>query len=407
MSRILIVTSGPLCENPRPQKEASSLAAIGHDVTVLTVRTTSSAEAADLGLMANAMFRRETVDMAEGFATSAKTIFARRLRVWLARKAARLGWESAATLGPTNVMLDHAVRYRADLTIVHTEGPLWVGTQLIGLGRAVAADIEDWHSQDLRPEDRRGRPIRLLRSVERTLLQRAAYCSTTSDALSDALHACYGGPRPIVIGNTFPLQADPGTRNTAIPSFFWFSQTIGPGRGLEPFFQAFAAMRAPANVVLLGTLRADFRAHLLALLPPPKRAAITFLKVVPPEALPSVIARHDIGLALEQRAICNRDLTVTNKILQYLNAGLAVVATNTTGQREVLSRALGSGLLIDLNDPGAVATVLDQLAAEPKRVATMGAAARAAAENYYCWEKTAPMLLDQVTRSIAAAHAPR
>jgi len=47
----------------------------------------------------------------------------------------------------------------------------------------------------------------------------------------------------------------------------------------------------------------------------------------------SRIAEHDIGFAGEMPHCRSRDLTVTNKILQYLLAGLAVVASGTAGQR--------------------------------------------------------------------------
>jgi len=42
----------------------------------------------------------------------------------------------------------------------------------------------------------------------------------------------------------------------------------------------------------------------------------------------SRIAEHDIGFAGEMKHCRSRDLTVTNKILQYLLAGIAVVAGN-------------------------------------------------------------------------------
>ena len=123
---------------------------------------------------------------------------------------------------------------------------------------------------------------------------------------------------------------------------------------------------------------------------------------MPPSLLASLIARHDIGLALEQAFIVNRDLTITNKILQYLNAGLAVVASDTAGQREVLARAPGAGMIVSLFQTDELAGHLDGLLRDRPRIATMGEAARRAAEETYCWEKEAPNLLAAVRKALEA-----
>lgn len=398
-ARILIITNGHLCRNPRPLKEATTLGRAGYDVTVLGVRNHAASEATDAALLRTAPFRRLTVDLlpAAGSAPLAEraAVFARRLRLRLARAAAsRFGWPSMESLGPASALLRAATRHAADLTLVHNEVPHWVGTRLLAAGHHVAADIEDWHSEDLLPDARAGRPLPLLRTTERTLLHAAAFTSTTSQVLAGALQARYGGRRPIVLSNSFPLQPDPRTGPCGDPpAFFWFSQTLGPGRGLEEFLAAWTRTARPSRLVLLGELHAGYRARLLAPLPPARRGEVTFLPLVPPAALPAVIARHDIGLALEQSASLSRDLTITNKILQYLNAGLAVVATPTAGQREVLSRAPDAGRLVAFADPAAAAADLDAVLADRTALVRHQAAARRAAAAFYSWEREAPVLI--------------
>src|SRR6185369_12705024 len=102
--------------------------------------------------------------------------------------------------------LRRARAFPADLTIVHNEVAHCVGVRLLDAGRRVAADIEDWHSEDLLPQDRLRRPLALIRATECALLQRAAHTTTTSHALASGLQARYGGQRPEVISNSFPLQ---------------------------------------------------------------------------------------------------------------------------------------------------------------------------------------------------------
>jgi glycosyltransferase involved in cell wall biosynthesis len=380
------------------------LSAAGFDVTVTSIANTERFEEYDRELLRDAPFKRIALDRLSRRTPDRLAAFAERGLAWLACRAVRMGIESPVSLGPYHALRRLAINTPADLTIVHAELPFLIGASLIERGRRVAADFEDWHSRDLLPASRSTRPLRLLEKTERLLIQRSVYTSAPSEAMAAALQTAYGGKRPIVIPNTFPLQPAPGPlpRNSP-PSFFWFSQTIGEGRGLEPFLVAWALAREASQVCLLGDISDSFRETLVGLVPEGKRASLRFLPITSPGALPSVIASHDIGLALEPESPESRYLTATNKIFQYLNAGLAVLATPTAGQREVMFRVPDSGLVIDLGAPGPLAGQLDALLAQPGRLKAMGAAAREGAVMYFSWERSAPKLVDGVTAALRAA----
>jgi glycosyltransferase involved in cell wall biosynthesis len=385
MPRILIVTSGNPTRNPRPLKEADALARAGFDVTLLNPRSHDRFDALDDALVRSRQFAHETVSTPPGGLA--------RFRRWLLRRAVRYGIQSVHALGEPAALERRARQIAADLTIVHNEVPHWIGARLLASGGRVAADFEDWYSEDLRVEDRKGRPIALLRRIERQLLRHASYATTTSQALADALQRRYEGNRPAVITNAFPLQPRPrAARSEHLLSFFWFSQTIGPGRGLELFLQAWLKMSVPTRLVLLGHSQSEFERQFRAAMNAEQHSRFAVLPLVSPEELPDVIARHDIGLALEQRDIPSRDLTITNKILQYLNAGLAVVATDTTGQKEVLSGSKTAGIFARLDEPLALAAELDRLVSDRAALQERQRAARKLAEEVYCWEKEAPKL---------------
>lgn len=398
---ILIVSGAALSRNPRVLKEATTLADAGHDVTVLTLRNHAAAEDFDRAIMATARFKRIVVDVAPAPGASPTGVFMRRLRAAVARRVAGVfKRESIETIGPGGELLAIARKQPADLVIGHTEVGLWVAAQLLAEGRKVAADIEDWHSEDLPPEDRVGRPVRLLRETERRLLKNGAYATTTSAALAQALQEDAGSPRPAVVGNTFPLQTDPRQPPPNDPAvFFWFSQTLGPGRGLEDFLAAWSRTSQPSRVVLLGEDRHGYRETLRASVPHSHQTRLTFHDLVPPDLLPGLIARHDIGLALETPLSRNRDLTITNKILQYLNAGLAVVATPTAGQREVLAHGPEAGVFLG-SDPAANARLLDELLSDRARLQARQQAARRLAETRYCWELDRQVLLALVNKAL-------
>jgi glycosyltransferase involved in cell wall biosynthesis len=138
--------------------------------------------------------------------------------------------------------------------------------------------------------------------------------------------------------------------------------------------------------------------------PAPRRERLAWRGLVPPDALSALLVEQDVGLALEPSSPANKDLTISNKILQYLNAGLAVVATPTAGQREVLARVPGAGLLLPA-DTGAAAEALDALLRDRAALERRQRAARRGAEEYYCWEREAPRLLALVASALQAAPA--
>lgn len=402
--KILILTSAHLCRNPRVVKEASTLGAAGYDVTVMSVSVQSRFERMDRELMRGLPFKRVTIDYAAETVRARLADFFQRGATWLTRRLCReLEIETAQTLGPASALLRFAQTFPADLTIVHTEIPIWAAQYLIRDGRRVAVDVEDWYSEDLLYADRQSRPIKLLRQAEATALRQAVYSSATAQSMADALTTAYQCPPPIVIRNSFPLQ--PRSRidtpaATGAPSFIWFSQTIGPGRGLELFFAAWARTKQPSKVYLLGDERPGYRQKLLGRLPPARRGDLHFLPLVTPEQLPDKLAEFDIGLALEPRWPLNRNITITNKILQYLNAGLAVIATDTAGQKEVMAAAPDCGLLITAHETTEYAQKLDALLGDHARLRTTQLAARAAAEREFCWERETPRLLAAVAQAL-------
>ncbi len=406
--KILILSSSHLCRNPRVVKEATTLGAADYEVTVMGVSTVPRFEQMDRDLMRGRPFARVSLDCMPATQGSGLRRFVQRASTWTARAALRhLRIESAGTLGPARALCRMARDFPADLTIAHTEIPLWAASRLMRDGRRVAVDFEDWYSEDLLEDDRRTRPLRLLRKAEAFALRHAAFVSVPSISMAAALMNTYGGSRPLVLRNTVPLplltrSAQPGA--SPAPILAWFSQTIGPGRGLEQFFAAWSRTKHPSRVVLIGDERPGYVASLLANVTAERRAQVQVRPLVTPDELTAMLAGYDIGLALEPATPRNKDVTISNKVFQYLAAGLALVASETTGQREVLTAEPGCGLLVPLDQPDVFSAQLDQLLGDPARLRACQQAARDAAEREYCWERDAPRLLKAVARILPEAN---
>ena len=102
----------------------------------------------------------------------------------------------------------------------------------------------------------------------------------------------------------------------------------------------------------------------------------------------------------ETPLIRNKDLTVSNKILYYLLAGLAVVASETAGQREVAMQAPGCVFLYPSGDAPALAARLNRLLESPDALKQAKSAALAAAERRFCWERQEKSLLETIDRAL-------
>ena len=117
-----------------------------------------------------------------------------------------------------------------------------------------------------------------------------------------------------------------------------------------------------------------------------------FQRQVKSEEVLGLVGKFHIGLALERREPESRNLTVTNKILQYLLGGLAVVATRTRGQEEVAQAAKGSVRLVEQGNEKELAEALTGWARNAEGLRQARQAARKAAEEKFCWEVEARKL---------------
>jgi hypothetical protein len=405
---IVLLTGSSLCHNPRAFKEAAALSRAGFQVRVLGAWLDPALKGRDIVLQREAAF--EFIPVVDATRDSVAD-FVRRA----GRKTAQLahdvaGWQSARQLGVTvDPLLREAQRQPADLYIAHSEAGLHAARVLLRQGRRVGVDMEDWFSEDLLPETRAQRPVRLLQEMEREVLRGAVCAFCPSQAMANALAAAYGCPAPTVIYNAFSWSdretiGDDALCRSArrLPSVYWFSQTLGQGRGIEDLLAALPLMRGACEVHLRGNPVDGFKSRIAAQLPEPWRDRVFLHGLVDNAALLGRIAAHDIGFAGDLTYCRNRDLTVTNKILHDLLGGLAVVASDTAGHNEVSRQAPGAVFLYECGNPGDLAQRLDSLIASPPALAEARDAALRAARDVFCWERQEPALLAAVDRALTA-----
>jgi len=99
------------------------------------------------------------------------------------------------------------------------------------------------------------------------------------------------------------------------------------------------------------------------------------------------MAPFDAGLALERPDHGNYSRTVTNKLFSYLLGGLAVAATDTPGQREVMSQIPAAGFLYPAGDARALAAGLLNWMRDRQSLRAAQQASWYAARSRFCWDR--------------------
>jgi hypothetical protein len=290
---------------------------------------------------------------------SATARFYYRLRKRLAcelQKWFRIGTGWAISHAPER-MLAYALDEKADLYAAHLECAFFVGRDLIKAGKKVSFDFEDWYSRDYLTAER---AVKLLMKTERYALERGVFCTAASKAMAASLKREYTIAKDIsVVYNSFPDESvHPSYMDAAVAAsltdkiqMVWTSRTVGPDRGLETLVQAFAFIDSPVVLTLIGKTVPGYQQSIQALLPTEKGHQLNFIDFISHKELMHVLPTFDFGLALEKKYPANKNTTISNKILQYLQVNIAVFATDTAGQKEVATYFPDSVFLLKAEDP--------------------------------------------------------
>ncbi len=92
------------------------------------------------------------------------------------------------------------------------------------------------------------------------------------------------------------------------------------------------------------------------------------------------------------------NITLANKLFDYMGARLPIVASDGPPMRRVLMET-GAGVLVAPGDAGALATALVDLLRDPVRRAELGARGRVAVSGPYAWEKDRARFLQAIARA--------
>jgi glycosyltransferase involved in cell wall biosynthesis len=401
MARICIITPGQLGSNPRVVKEASALAEAGHAVVVICTKVLAAVEARDRAVMATARFAVKRI----AFGTSPGWWIDRLLQIIAARLFGLVPANAFAELALSPMMrrlANAARREPADLYIAHYPPALPAAARAaVHFNARFAFDAEDFHTGELPIEADDSTEVRIISAIERRHLSNAAYVTAASPGIADAYAGAYRIAQPTVVLNTFPkASAAPVPASgaaTPAPSMYWFSQTLGPGRGIETAIEAIALSRSKPHLHLRGTSSANYAATLADLA---TRLGIAdrvhLLDPIQPDLLERAGTAYAIGYVGELAETQNRQIALTNKLFSYLSSGLAIVASDITAHRAIAPELGGAMKLFPHGNAIALADRLDEWLSDPHALQAAREQAWALGQDRYCWETDKTILLRQI-----------
>jgi glycosyltransferase involved in cell wall biosynthesis len=414
MARICLISPGHLSTNPRLVKEALALQAVGHDVHVVHGSFKPWGTENDK-LIAAELGSTRALSFGPSEATRLtylrQTLTTRAART-LATGRGRIGplWAGLASSPVAADLYLAASSYRAELYIAHYVAALPAAAHAAKrFGGLFAFDAEDFHLGDLPDSPENALEKRIINAVERRYLSRAAFVTAASPMIAEAYAETYSIPLPMTVLNVFPRSNAPlaPTPKGVVepgPSLYWFSQTIGPGRGIETALEAIARAKSRPHLYLRGTPAVGYADYLRgAALKGGVTDRLHLLEPSPPGDLERLGSAYDLGFVGELAITTNRQIALTNKLFSYLLGGVPSLASAIPAHCRIAPDLGAAIILYPIDDPAALAAAIDAMLLDPARLAAARAHAWHLGQDRYNWEIEQKKLADFVGRNLSAA----
>lgn len=369
--KVVLISSGQPALNPRLVKEADALADAGHEVLVIFAYWNNWGDVFSKKLLAK---KKWTTVCAGGHPVESPFIY------FISRVLYKV-FQRLYKVFSTNVFADVAIaraafflamkakKHSADLYTGHNLGALPAVIKTAGKYNAKCGfDAEDFHRCESN-DDVNSFNYVIAKAIEDKYFSKLDYLTASSPLIADQYHQLYPHIDPAVILNVFPTdgQALPVAVKHGVLKLFWFSQTIGSNRGIENIAAALKLLNQDGfELHLLGYISDSDKQELINTTL--NGINVVFHEPMPPDEIISFAAQFDIGLASENNEPFNRDICLTNKIFTYMQAGLVIVASDTTAQSELMSKYPQAGKIYKKNDPDSLLRIIGHYLNNPEDV---------------------------------------
>lgn len=398
MKRVSMVVWNDFLNDARVLKEAETLQKAGYAVTVhalLAPGVTPGFEYLESGVAVRRVARnplrpaaRQRVDVSGG-AVLGK--FGRLQKIW---KIATRAMTHAA-------LLINMVRARPD--VVHAHDVNTLPTAWLAACLARARLIYDAHEISTSREGYNSFRT-LVGWVEKHLMPRAHGTITTTEARAKFFARAYKVARPVVLQNRprfqVPVESDRLRRALGLQNdwpIVLYQGGVQQGRGLERLVSVVSGV-PEAYFVFVGSGRLD--ATLRRMVTELKLTErVHFIPTVPLAELHSYTSSADVGVQPIENTCLNHFTTDSNKLFEYVQAGLPVIASDLPEIRRVV-REHDLGVLITPGDSAALEAALNELVGNAAQRTHLRERAERAAQTL-SWEAQEHQLVELYQRVLS------
>lgn len=356
---VVLLTSGQPSLNPRLIKEADSLSFSGYKVTVIYQYWNDWGTKLDEGILP----LKDWTSIRVGGSPIKQTF-----TYWFTKSqhkscmliARILGFKyglAELALGRcTSDLYKEAKKHSADLYIAHNLAALPAAIKVaIWKNVKCGFDAEDFHRREVYDNPKMF-DVRIKTFIENKYFPLLNYLSTSSPLISQAYRDIYPALKPVSILNVFPktkLYQISTPNNTNSIKLFWFSQTIGPERGIEEIIIALGKFgEGEFELHLLGDHDVETIVYFNKIAKQNRlsKNIIRYYKPIKAEDIFEFAAKFDVGMATETGVPLNRNICLTNKIFTFIQSGLALIISDTLAQKQFYDDYPSIGILYHKED---------------------------------------------------------
>lgn len=246
-------------------------------------------------------------------------------------------------------------------------------------------------------------------NIERKFIPKASMLSVASPLYIDLYKSLYElKVEPIILLNVFDLIQETNVSgfkdrvDLNKVSFYWMSQTVGLDRGLQDLFQVLDNLDPNLfELHIRGNCSNKVKQELLSFV---KNESISkniyFHDLLDINELSKRNVEHDIGFAIEPSTSLNRDLCISNKLLDYLRSGLMVIATKTQGHMFVANNCNESIRLYKSGDVSELTTILKEILENRELIQNFKDMNLNLAKEKFNWNSSSLIWLESVKKTL-------
>jgi hypothetical protein len=297
-----------------------------------------------------------------------------------------------------------AIKHDADLYIGHNLGSIKaVVDSSKKYGGLSSFDFEDFHRGEGLTDSKHWK---LITNIENRFVPHIDFFTAASPLISEEYKKCYPNIDILSILNVFDKLDSSIFIDSNIQQLklFWFSQTIGKGRGLECLIEAIGLAKNPnIYLTLLGNITDDIKFYITEIIISNglERNQVVFKEACSLSDINETARQQHIGICAEDPKTLNRDLCLTNKIFTYLMNKNVIVCTSTRAQVEFLKEYPNIGFEYEVDDSKRLSSILIQYYSDRSLLNEQRNNAFEYANNQLNWEIESDKLVEFYRRVLS------